>query len=295
MTAGGGRVGDYVRALRPHQAAKNVLVFAPLVAGHVVGAAAIAQTVAVFMGLSLCAFGSYLINDILDRPYDRKHPTKRHRPIASGRVPVAGAGLLAAGLIGGGLAIAAFVGQQALLLVVAYLALSAAYSLILKRKTFIDVVTLACLYTVRVLIGSAAAEIPVSQWFIIFSIFFFMALAIIKRQREIARVDDAGHKQADGRNYFAEDRAVLSALAAASGFAAVVVFALYLSSAEVAASYSRPELLWGLCPVIIYWLGRMLLLANRGHIHDDPVVFALTDRVSLATGALFMAIVIWAV
>ena len=174
--------------------------------------------------------------------------------------------------------------------VLLYVVLTAAYSLALKRRLLLDVVTLAALFAVRVLAGGAAAAVPLSPWFLAFSVFFFLALAIAKRQCELHGLRAADLTAAGGRAWRVEDRAVLAALGAASGFAAVLVVALYISSPAVSALYTRPELLWVLCPLLLYWTGRATLLANRGAIDDDPVRFVLRDRTSWLTGAAALAV-----
>ena len=276
----GGTPADYLKALRPHQWMKNVLVFTPLIAAHIAEAQAFGLAFVAFLAFCACASGSYLLNDVLDLPHDRQHETKRERPLASGRISLGAAIGLGFILILSGLAIAAAVSASLLGAIAAYLIVTGAYSLYLKRKTFIDVVALASLYTIRVLAGAAAVSIPVSPWFLAFSIFFFLALAIVKRLREVFGLRQAQQEKSSGRAYMAEDLPVLASLAGASSFASVVVLALYINGPEVGESYTRPEFLWLICPLAIYWLGRVVLLANRGVVDDDPVVFALRDRVS---------------
>lgn len=285
-----GRLQDFLKALRPHQWIKNILVFAPLIAAHVTDPHALGLAVVAFFSLCACASGSYLLNDILDLPHDRQHETKRDRPLASGRLPLAHAFFLALALTLVGLASAAAVSIELLVMIACYTLVTAAYSLYLKRKTFIDMVTLASLYTIRVLVGSAAVSIPVSPWFLAFSMFFFLALAIVKRQRELLRLRTAGKEKVGGRAYFVEDLPVLAAFAGSSSFASVVVLAFYLNSSKVIELYARPELLWLLCPILIYWLGRMVLLANRGVVDDDPIVFALRDSTSWLVGLAAAAV-----
>lgn len=285
-----GDVRDYVRALRPHQWVKNILVFAPLVAAHLSGPGAIAAAMIAFFALSATASGTYIFNDILDLAHDRQHQTKRRRPLASGRVKLPTAALLGVALVAAGLALSFAVSPALAGVVAAYLATTAAYSLHLKRKTFLDVVALATLYTIRVLAGAVAVSVSVSHWFLAFSIFIFLALAIVKRLRELVRLRYEGLEKSSGRSYGVEDLPVLAALAGASSFAAVLVLALYINSPEVGASYARPDLLWLLCPLLLYWLGRIVLLANRGLIDDDPVVYAVCDRASWLVGLSAVAI-----
>ena len=281
---------DYLRALRPHQWTKNVLVFLPLIAAHALAPGPVLLALIAFVALSLVASGTYLGNDLLDLPEDRRHPTKCRRPLASGAMPPKHAVALAGALITAGLGLAATLSATVLALVAGYLAITTVYSLLLKRQVFLDVVTLAALYVLRVLVGVAAIGVLPSPWFLAFSMFLFLMLALVKRHRELAGLLDAAQERAAGRNYQVGDLPMLAGLGAASGFAAVLVLALYLNSPEVDARYAQPALLWLLCPLMTYWVGRILILANRGEVDDDPVVFALRDRVSYAVGGLGSAI-----
>lgn len=287
---GGGPL-DRLRALRPHHWIKNVLVFVPLVAAHETGAGPYLLAAGVFAALSAAASGAYVLNDLLDLPHDRQHPAKRHRPMAAGKaplLPMIGAG---AALGAGGLALAFALSTAAGLWVLAYLSATCAYSLSLKRRTFIDVVTLAMLYAVRVLAGAAAVSITLSPWLLAFFLFLFLALAVVKRQGELRALGQAGRSESGGRDYLAEDLLVVTALGAASGVGSVVVFTLYIQSPETGERYTHPEILWLICPMLLYWLGRLALLAGRaggwegGRAgNDDPLVFALRDRTSWLVG-----------
>ena len=274
---------DYLRALRPHQWIKNVLVFAPLIAAHETEVALWLLAAGLFVALSACASSAYLLNDLLDLPHDRQHESKRNRPIAAGRVPLAPVIGLGAVLAAGGLALAFALSATAGLYVLLYLIVTLAYTLSLKRKVFVDVITLAVLFTIRVLAGAAVVAVTLSPWFLAFSIFIFLALAIVKRQSELQALRRSGRSASCGRAYLAEDLAVMTALGAASSFASVVVLTLYIHSPEVSGRYAQPESLWLVCPALLYWLGRMTLLANRGAVDDDPVVFAMRDRASWLT------------
>ena len=287
----GGGPRDWFRALRPHQWVKNVLVFVPLVAAHETGAGSYLVAAGVFVALSAVASGTYLLNDLLDLPHDRGHPAKHHRPMAAGKVPLLPMIGIGAALAAGGLALAFRLSAAAGLWVLAYLAVTCAYSLSLKRKTFIDVVALAMLYAVRVLAGAAAVSVALSPWLLAFCLFLFLALAIVKRQGELR---GSGRSASGGRAYLAEDFPVMAALGAASGFASVVILTLYIQSPETGERYARPEFLWLICPLLLYWLGRMALLAGRGGAqrlgaNDDPLIFALRDRTSWLTGIAVLA------
>ena len=293
----GGGPFDCFRALRPHQWIKNTLVFVPLVAAHETQAGPYLAAAGVFAALSACASGAYLLNDLLDLPHDRGHASKRHRPFAAGKAPLLPMTILGVVLMAGGLAGAFWLSAGAGICVLLYLIATLAYSLSLKRKLFADVVTLGLLYMVRVIAGGAAVPVTLSPWFLAFFMFAFLALAVVKRQKELHALHESGHESGHesarpvvgGRAYFAGDLPTMAALGAASAFASVVVLALYIRSPEVRELYARPEFLWLICPLLIHWLGRMTLLANRGAVDDDPVVFAMRDRVSWLTGLGILA------
>ena len=286
----GGRPRDYLLALRPHQWIKNVLVFTALIAAHVTDPGRYLVAVGVFAALSVLASGTYLLNDLLDLPHDRRHESKRRRPLAAGKVPLLPMLGLGAVLVAAGLALAFALSATAGAFVLLYLAATLAYSLWLKRKTFVDVVALALLYAVRALAGAAAVAVPLSPWFLAFFLFVFLALAAVKRQSELCALRDAGRSASDARAYQAGDVPVLAALGAAGSFAAVVVLTLYLQSPDVERLYARPELLWLVCPLLLYWLGRLTLLAHRGTVDADPLVFALRDRAFWVTAAAILAV-----
>ena len=278
---------DYVRAMRPHHWIKNLMVFVPLLADHGTDGELYLRLLGVFAALSACASGTYLLNDVLDLPHDRRHRRKRHRPLAAGRTalpPTVGIGLA---LVAAGLAAAFGLSVAAGLGVLLYLAVTFTYSLWLKRKTFIDVMAIALLYAIRVLIGAAAVSVTPSPWLLAFSLFVFLAIAIAKRQTELAAGEGA-----DGRAYRAEDGPAMAALGAGSGFATVVVLTLYIQSPEVETRYARHELLWLVCPLLVHWLGRLTLLAARGEVDDDPLVFAMRDRTSWLTALAIGAVVV---
>ena len=193
-------------------------------------------------------------------------------------------------LVAGALALAFRLSAQAGLCVLLYLTVTLTYSLSLKRKLFVDVITLALLFAIRVLAGAEAVTVPLSPWFLAFFSFVFLALAIVKRQSELYPLRSSVRSAVSGRAYVADDLPVLTALGVASGMAAVVVLALYIQGVELSGRYDRPELLWLICPLLVYWLGRMTLLANRGRVDDDPVTFVFHDRTSWLTVAGILAV-----
>jgi len=279
----------YLRALRPHQWIKNALVALPALAAHDFSAAGLLTVLAAMVSFSLGASSIYVVNDMLDLPHDRAHAQKRHRPLAAGTVPLTHAVVLFALTAGLSLVLALMLPLAFLGVLVVYFALSLSYSVYLKRKLMIDVVALAALYGIRVLAGGAASGVPLSHWLVGFCFFIFLSLALVKRTTEMLTLKEDNADKVKGRGYRRVDIQTITALTAASGFVAVLVLALYINSPEVTTLYRHPELLWAVCVILIYWLGRVCFLTGRGEMHQDPVVFAATDRISLLAGALVAA------
>lgn len=270
----------YLRALRPHQWVKNVLVLVPALAAHQLDPVTLGRALLAFLAFGLAASAVYILNDLLDLAADRAHPRKRRRPFASGEVPLLHGGAMAVGLFFGGLVIAAALSWASFLVLLTYVVATTAYSVHLKRRPMADIALLAGLYTMRLLMGGAATGIPLSVWLLAFAIFLFFSLAAVKRQAELVDNLRAGKAGAAGRGYLVEDLPILSAMALASGYVAVLVMALYLTSPAVMVLYPFPPALWGLCAVLLYWVSRVVFVTHRGRMHDDPIVFAARDRVS---------------
>ena len=266
-----------VRALRPHQWSKNLLLFLPLVCAHQIGNSFLWEQVGLaFLLFSLGASGQYLINDLLDREADRLHPIKRNRPVASGQLSPMAAVVLAAGLIGVSLAGAGALSLEFLLVVALYQVLTPMYSLWLKRQAILDVLLLACLFTLRVFAGGAVTGIVVSPWLLTFSLFLFLMLAILKR---FAEIRSQGESIAV-RGYQTEDESILIALGIAAGYLSVLVMAFYIQQPTTTAMYRHAGRLWLLCPILLYWISRLWLIAFRRRMPGDPLDFSLTDGVS---------------
>lgn len=277
----GGKLRRWAKLLRVHQWAKNGLVFVPLVTAHRFAPVAFGQEIVAFLAFSLVASSIYVLNDIVDVEADRKHPSKKRRPLAAGTVSIKQAFAVAPAiaLLGLGAAVAISPWLAATLLV--YLAMTTAYTFFLKRKMMIDIITLASLFTLRVGAGAVAISVPVSEWLLAFSMFIFTSLALTKRYIELAARIDGDLPDPTNRNYRKSDLGIVAALAAAAGFNAVTILALYISSEAVRGLYRTPSLLWLICPILMYWLGRLLLMAQRRLIDDDPIAFALRDWNSL--------------
>jgi len=287
-----GTLKAWRKALRVHQYAKNALVFVALLTSHAYSPQAFLAALAAFAAFSLCASSVYLLNDLVDLADDRKHPTKRNRPFASGAIPLLYAVFAIPALLMGAFAIAFLVSIPLTGALAAYFLLTLTYSFSFKRKLIVDVVTLATLYTVRVVAGAIAIAVTPSEWLLAFSMLIFTCLALVKRYIELAMRIDRELPDPTSRNYRLVDLPIVGALAAASGLNAVTIFALYVSSFAVQGLYRRPELLWLICPVLLYWLSRVVVLAHRRAIDDDPIIFAIRDRNSLVCGVCIFAIVI---
>ena len=273
-------------ACRLYQWVKNLLVFVPLLAAHALDAGSAARAGAAFLCFGLAASASYLVNDLLDLEADRRHARKSRRAFASGSAQAGQGAVLALALY-----VAAFAGAVVLApafagYLLAYVVTTTLYSLFLKRYPLLDVIVVAGLYTTRIVAGGAATGIPVSLWLLGFSMFLFTSLAFAKRYSETSQLEARGEAAIAGRGYRAGDSAVLMALGTSAGMAAVLTLALYVSSSTSANLYRRPELLWALCPMLLYWIGRIWLAAQRNILTDDPIVFAFRDRTSVLVLAL---------
>jgi 4-hydroxybenzoate polyprenyltransferase/phosphoserine phosphatase len=289
------RPRDWLRALRVHQYAKNALIFVQPFTAHQFDPQTLVATLIAFFAFSLCASSAYLLNDLVDLKADRTHPTKCKRPLAHGDIPIAAAVFAIPILLAVATALAALVSFELLLILLLYYAVTMAYSFYLKRKVMVDVIVLAGLYTIRVVAGGVANNLIPSEWLLGFSIFIFTSLALIKRYVELTAKLDKALPDTKDRGYRVADMDVVVALAAASGVNAITVLAFYISSRTVASLYSHPLLLWLLCPLVLYWLSRVLIVAHRRRLHDDPIVFALKDWVSQWVFVLVIIVVLAAI
>jgi 4-hydroxybenzoate polyprenyltransferase len=283
------------RVLRLHQWLKNLLLVVPVIAAHQVTQVETWLAVLLaFVSFSLCASAVYITNDLLDLENDRKHPLKSNRPFAAGLVPVWVGFVLIPFLMLGSLAVAWHAGGTFLPWLLVYVALTSAYSWKLKRIIIIDCLTLAMLYTLRIIAGAAAAHITLSFWLLAFSCFLFLSLAFVKRYAELRILSHEGQEQAHGRDYGVSDAPLIQMLGITAGYAAVLVFALYLNSDTVLRLYRTPEFLWGAIPVTVFWISWIWTQAHRGVLQEDAVVFALSDRVSLLAGMVLATILMLA-
>jgi 4-hydroxybenzoate polyprenyltransferase len=282
----------WVKAVRLHQWIKNALVFLPALLAHrIMAPAVLLNAVLAFLAFGCCASSVYITNDLFDLGADRQHRRKRHRPFAAGLLSVRSGIQSSLILIVCGALLAIYVGWMFTLVLAAYYVVTWAYSLRLKHVALFDVMTLAGLYTLRIIAGAAATRVDLSFWLLAFSAFIFLSLGFVKRYSEIYDAQKAS-KDGHARDYSATDLAVIMSLGTASGYCAVVVIALYINSSDSIALYHHHKPLWLLCPLMLFWISRVWMLTARGHMHDDPVVFALRDKISLAVVALMAVIVL---
>ena len=287
---GASLVRSCLKAMRPHQWMKNMLVFVPLVLTHeYFDMPMMVAGITAFFSFSFAASSVYILNDLLDLSSDRRHKTKRRRPFASGAVPIPVGLMLGLGLMAASILLSFTLNPIYQLVLAAYIVLTTLYSFFLKRMLLIDVITLASLYTVRIVAGSTAAGVDGSFWLMAFSIFFFLSLALVKRFTELIDFGAGADRATTGRGYLDVDLDTLAQAGMSSGFASVMVLALYIDSVEIRELYALPWMLWPLCPLVLYIIVRIWILARRNQMHEDPVVFILRDwrsQIMIAGGAL---------
>ena len=306
----------WLKAIRIHQWAKNVLIFLPVLLAHAMSPALLAAAGLAFLAFGLCASATYIVNDLLDIEADRLHPRKRRRPFASGDLSaLSGVAILVVFLVtSAAIAIAIphvvrlvspaiadanryhFLGMPTQYAFLGWLSVYAvttlAYSLRLKQSVLVDVIVLSGLYTIRILAGSAATGVEVSTWLASFSIFFFLSLAFVKRFAELENLRERGGAMAKGRGYHISDIEQLRSFGSSSGYVSVAVLTLYISNLDAEQLYSHTKRLWLLVPVLLLWISRLWLTASRGELDEDPVVYAITDRRSILLGVLVLLIVL---
>jgi 4-hydroxybenzoate polyprenyltransferase len=277
----------YLKSLRMHQWTKNFLIFIPLIMAHRVGDPNLfLQATLAFLAFGLCSSSAYLLNDLLDLSADRHHPSKRNRPLAAGKLPIEYGILSVPLLLLAALFLASFLPTPFSSLLAAYYLITLTYSLKLKQLLIVDVLTLAGLYTMRLVTGGAAVGITLSFWLLAFSTFLFLSLALVKRYSELLVVRPKENEKIRGRSYQQNDMEGLAQFGSASGFISVLVLAFYINSEEVSKLYSQPKLIWILCPLLLYWISRVWLLTRRDQMHEDPIVFAMKDRTSYVVGII---------
>ena len=276
--------------MRPYQWLKNTLVFVPFIAARRLGEPGhLLIATAIFLAFNFCASAIYLINDLKDAQADRLHPHKRKRPIASGRLPRPVAMALAPLLLAGGLGLADFIDFRVAAVLLFYVVLMVTYSMLLKAIVLLDAFVLAGGYALRIAAGSVAVDSRPAPQLLAFFVFVFFSLALVKRYAELSLLRLAGMATAPARSYGVKDSEVVLALGGSSGMLSVLILALFLNDEHLGQTYARSAAGWGAAVILLYWISHMWLNAHRGKMTDDPLVFAVKDRVSLVLVALTIA------
>jgi 4-hydroxybenzoate polyprenyltransferase len=284
---------NYIKAIRLHQWLKNILIFIPLLLAHKFDDIQLLQQAAIgFISFGLCASSVYLLNDLLDLYDDRQHPTKKNRPFASGSISIVHGILLIPVLLFASFILSLFLPRDFILVLIFYYALTVIYSVNFKKSAPIDVITLAVLYTIRIIAGSAAVSIMPSFWLLAFSMFLFLSLALVKRITELLGMEHQEQTNILGRGYNTTDIDILSQFGSSSAYISVLILALYINSSDVQALYTKPQLIWMLCPIVLYLVTRLWLLTRRNLVDDDPVIFVIRDRQSQLL-AMIAAVLLW--
>ena len=270
-----------VKEIRVYQWIKNLLIFFPILLAHSTIIGDYIKLIYAFFAFSFIASAVYVLNDLMDLESDRAHPRKRNRPFASGKLPILFSFILIPGLFFGSLLISFLaLPIEFIIVLFIYFTITTAYSFLLKKIYVMDIITLAVLYTIRLVAGAVTAEIPISPWFLSFSVFIFFSLAVLKRYTELLTLKELNKKQTSGRDYFVDDIQLLNSLGTSSGLISVLIFALYLNSPEVTQLYNNPIILYSIIPFLMYWVTRIWFKAHRGQMHDDPIVFTGKDPAS---------------
>ncbi|MEN7973218.1 MAG: UbiA family prenyltransferase [Verrucomicrobiota bacterium] len=286
------------KAMRCHQWLKNLLIFSPIFLAHRFREPeTLLQAAIAFLSFSFAASTIYVLNDLFDLSADQHHPRKCRRPFASGNLSITTGALLIPLLAILSVISGLLLSPSFLLVLLAYYLITTIYSWRLKQMEIVDVLTLAILYSMRIVAGSVATGTPASSWFIIFAIFLFLSLALVKRLAELREMGDSSGPENEQRErgYTVNDLPLLMAFGTASGYLSAFVFTMYLNSARVAQLYNRPELLWLFCPLLLYWITRIWMLAWRGQMDDDPLAFASKDPQTYLVGAIGAVLILVAI
>ncbi len=279
-----------LRALRLHQWSKNILIFVPLILSHSWGRIDLVTSVVLaFLAFGCAASAIYLVNDLIDLEADRLHHAKRHRPFAAGLLPLSWGIAMIPVLLLIAFSIAALVNTGFMLVLLCYLLLTTAYSLFLKPIVLLDVLALTSLYTLRIIAGAIAVSVPLSYWLLAFSMFIFLSLALSKRFSELYNLKQNPQGKQTARGYHTEDLPVVSLFGISSGYLSVLVMVLYIHDLQADSLYDHPAWLWPVAVAVMYWISRLWLLAHRGELHEDPVLFAIHDRTSYVVALLVAA------
>lgn len=286
----------FIKSIRVYQWIKNILIFLPLILAHKIGnQEVLLQAIFAFLAFSFTASSVYLTNDLLDLESDRMHPRKKFRPLASGDMSLKSGVIFATLLLLLSFVLSvSLLNWQFSLILLMYYIITTVYSFYLKKIPILDILVLASLYTIRIIAGGGATSTPLSHWLLAFTMFLFLSLAVLKRYTELLLMKSENRLKTSGRGYHIEDMSLLMGLGPSSGFLAVLVFSLYVNSDQVISLYKHPTFLWGIAPLLLFWISRIWFLATRGQMTDDPIVFAAKDKISYIVYFLILILAIGA-
>lgn len=278
------------KIIRPHQWVKNILVFVPMLMSHSLNINNFILSTKAFIIFSLVASSIYVINDIVDIKSDQKHPYKRNRPLAAGLININQCKYIIFSLLFFCIFFLIDTNKNFLILIISYFIISNLYTFIFKKYVVIDLLILASLYTTRIIGGGLITDISISIWLLSFSVFFFLSLAAIKRQIEITNFKKNKKVRIAGRGYIVSDQKIINMIVVCSGYMSILILVLYINSPQVINLYSSPSILWGICLIMLFWISRIMLMSSRKKIEDDPIVYAIKDKISYICLLLILCI-----
>lgn len=286
---------DYIQQIRIHQWLKNILIFLPFLLAHKINLQNLINSTLAFIAFSFIASFVYIINDLFDLESDRRHPTKKYRPLACGKISISKAFFISLILfIAGSVISIKFLNIYFISTLAIYLFITTIYTFYVKRIVILDIITLSLLYTIRLIAGGVSTYIEVSEWLLGFSLFFFLSLATMKRYTELLIINEQNKTKTSGRGYSIKDISLIRTIGLSTGYLSVLIFSLYLNSFKVISLYKNPKILWLITLSLLYWISRLWLISHRGEMNDDPIIFIAKDKISYFIGIIIIILMIWA-
>lgn len=288
-----GLVRALARSMRPMQWVKNFFVLAPLVfARELADPEPLVRALIALAAFCAASSAVYLLNDLRDREEDRRHPLKRHRPIASGALPAPVAAVAAALLAAAALGAGALLGAGVLTVLAVYTALNVLYSAGLKHVVILDVMIVALGFVLRVLAGGFAVGVEVSSWLLLCTIFLALFLAFSKRRHELVLLAENASGQRRVLSQYSP--AFLDQMINVVTASAVVAYALYAVSPETTERYHSRWLVYTV-PLVLFGIFRYLYLIYQSPEERNPTEAILADPPFLINLALWGLAVLWIV
>jgi len=290
MTRKNFKIIHIFKIIRPHQWVKNVLVFTPLFMSHNFDFNNLILSTKAFIIFSLIASSIYVINDIVDLKSDQNHPFKKYRPLAAKLITVNHCKILILILLALVTVLLLNVNKEFIMIIISYFILSNLYTFFFKKIIIIDLLILSLLYTSRILGGGYIADTSTSLSLLLFSVFFFTSLAAVKRLIELVNIIRFKKKKIHGREYTTKHKKMIYWIAILTGWISILVLIFHINSPVVIKQYSFPDILWIICFVMLFWISRIIYVSNKGQIKDDPIVYAISDKISYLCLAIILFI-----